>query len=861
MEYNVELKRSSSHQASNYMKEKAVSPQTNRSLRCPDKHKEEFFQQRIEQYPEFLRYADGKQMAQTKISGDQIPSQIDTKKDDELVKHMSNLPGYLQQTERGENVQEKALNFGVLDWKRLERWKYDEKLIPARGSKKLSSSNNALPEAGGTSIISSTAKRKTNTSQTKQLSSHGWRHNSAYEEELGVRSQRNVTEPRGHETIPRSTIDMIQNLRPREKFSGMKCCEISLGGEKWKESDCKAKSEKVTQSSSSGIHEFPVSLTDKGIETNSPEEGFDLATQVAINENIVLILPKSLSRNNFSEDMQLSEPRKVYDGNLAEAVERRFSSSFSSDELHSVETYSEISHSCPFPASGSTKFDSDTEQKNFVKPHGDESHTHRRLTNITIPTSDIEPLTTETPKNSGQDLSGGPAAKGRHPSPRRRFSFSSIGRMTKSFSLKEGLGVPQLNSSYSTVKSGPLGSLAFADFDKYNQGNASTVNRSRSSPLRRLLDPLLKPKEIHSTEFVKPSKIDLEPVNSNPLDTSELRQSQTCETSCVQALLQLTLKNGLPLYKLVVDNSSDIFAAAVKKLPTPEEDVPSLIYALYSVHEIKKKSGNWMSQGSKGKSSSLGYNVIGEIKVASSHLPGFSCQNTNYKNTVRESVLYGVDIEHEETETPKFVPSRELAALVIDNPNNTSDGGESDKRNEYFKNFDGKVREDSTNTTVIFPGGIHGLPNRGAPSPLLNRWRSGGSCDCGGWDVGCKLHILTNQDQISKNLRPLSSSAVEGLNLFVQGGHRDKKPIFSLSPFTGGVYSVDFDSSISLIEAFFIAVSFLSSEKLSNLFAVELEKENLAEPTNLMIKNPTTIQDEVPTSYVINPPSSPVGRV
>lgn len=773
MENNVELKRSSTHQALNYMKEKAVSPQTNRSLRCPGKDKEEFFQPHIEKYPEFLRYADGKQMAQTKISGHQIPSQSDTKKDDELVRHMSNLPGYLQQTDRGENVQEKALNFGVLDWKRLERWKYDEKLIPARGIKKLSSSsNNASHKAGGSSIISSTAKRKTDTSQSKQLSSHGWRPNSAYKEELGVRSQRNVTKPRGHGTTPWSTINMTQNLRPRKKSSGIKYCEISLSGEKPKESDCKAKSEKVTQSSCPGIHEIPGSLIDKDTETNSPEEDFDLATQSAVNANIVLILPKSLSRNSFSEDMQLSEPRKSYDGNLAEAVGRRFSSSFSSDELHSVETYSEIPHSCPLLASGSTKFDSDTEQKNFVKPQGvekfDESRTHRRPTNITIPTSDIEPLTTGTPKRSGQDLSGGPAAKGRHPSPRRRFSFSSIGRMTKSFSLKEDLGVPQLNSSYTTVKSGPLGPLAFADFDKYNQGNASTGNRSRSSPLRRLLDPLLKPKEVHSTKFVKPSKINLDPVNIKPMDTTELLQSQTCETPCVQALLQLTLKNGLPLYKLMVDNSSDIFAAAVKKLPMPEEDVPNLIYALYSVHEIKKKSGNWMSQGSKGKSSCLGYNVIGEIKIASSHLPGFSCQNTNNKYTVRESVLYGVDIEHEDTETPKFVPSKELAALVIDNPNEKSDGGESDKRNEYFKNFDGKVREDSTNTTVILPGGIHGLPNSGAPSPLMNRWRSGGSCDCGGWDVGCKLHILTNQDQISKNLRPFSSSVVEGLDLFVQ---------------------------------------------------------------------------------------------
>lgn len=64
-----------------------------------------------------------------------------------------------------------------------------------------------------------------------------------------------------------------------------------------------------------------------------------------------------------------------------------------------------------------------------------------------------------------------------------------------------------------------------------------------------------------------------------------------------------------------------------------------------------------------------------------------------------------------------------------------------------------------------------------------------------------------------------------------------------------------------MIQAFFIAVSFLSSQKLSNLFAGKLEKEDLAEPTNVPIKIPTSVQGEAPTRYVINPPPSPAGRV
>lgn len=42
---------------------------------------------------------------------------------EELIKYMSNLPGYLKRSDRGKNVQEKALNVGVLDWSQLEKWK------------------------------------------------------------------------------------------------------------------------------------------------------------------------------------------------------------------------------------------------------------------------------------------------------------------------------------------------------------------------------------------------------------------------------------------------------------------------------------------------------------------------------------------------------------------------------------------------------------------------------------------------------------------------------------------------------------------------------------------------------------------
>lgn len=50
----------------------------------------------------------------------------------------------------------------------------------------------------------------------------------------------------------------------------------------------------------------------------------------------------------------------------------------------------------------------------------------------------------------------------------------------------------------------------------------------------------------------------------------------------------------------------------------------------------------------------------------------------------------------------------------------------------------------STSMDILVPAGIHGGPRtrNGGPSSLIERWRSGGRCDCGGWDIGCPLTVL-----------------------------------------------------------------------------------------------------------------------
>ena len=54
----------------------------------------------------------------------------------------------------------------------------------------------------------------------------------------------------------------------------------------------------------------------------------------------------------------------------------------------------------------------------------------------------------------------------------------------------------------------------------------------------------------------------------------------------------------------------------------------------------------------------------------------------------------------------------------------------------------------TTKMNVITPLGSHILPNTESCelSPLLDRGRLGGGCDCGGWDMGCHLLVSGNSN-------------------------------------------------------------------------------------------------------------------
>ncbi|KAJ0521275.1 hypothetical protein HanRHA438_Chr10g0447081 [Helianthus annuus] len=293
-------------------------------------------------------------------------------------------------------------------------------------------------------------------------------------------------------------------------------------------------------------------------------------------------------------------------------------------------------------------------------------------------------------------------------------------------------------------------------------------------------------------------------------------------SSNVKALLKLTMKNGIPSFETVEGNSSNSLTAVVNKLPSGKDDT-SLTYTFYSVHDIGKMNQVWKKQDLTEKDSASGYNIVGNMKICSSYHAEFSGLERDLF-VVRESVLYGPDCS-------KVV---ELAAIIAKNTSKENFGGLGS----------------SKSTVVILPGGNHSLPNSGQPSPLIDRWRSGGICDCGGWDIGCELTVLTNQNETTEVSNPSSSNRID---LCYQGRH-NKEHAFRLAPLENGFYSLEYNaSSMSFLQAFSICVAVISSQSLTHIFQV-----NRLQDANDFIKPLMTRHRKVKSQTFVHPPITSV---
>ncbi|KAL5742642.1 hypothetical protein ACOSP7_029374 [Xanthoceras sorbifolium] len=928
-------------QSSKAAKERVSSQHENNSLKYQSKLKTSVAPPYSDQPYEQRRGADGKLKSSVKHHEQCVKGKA--KKEDELIKYMSNLPGYLKRIDGEENPQDKALNVGVLDWARLEQWRYNQNCTHAQGTNNGASTSSSLPlkTTVKSSSFSSAAQVGTHPHQSEQHPALYPGQNSSYKDGVSQRIQpstKKAVHSEDFDSSSKGNLGQRKTLWTYKSF-GKNNADVDL-----KSGKTKVSSQKITsdvRNSSSNLRHYGVELSpkekvtawdgevkkrvevpqesdrnrraprhkiisevvaypklrthgvshsskekiDRGtVETKKRIEKFqesciDLGHQNLPGklENVVLLLPREFSQKRSLEEPKLNE-------NLIETNQNDLSGSFPLEKICSAKLRSDIPHSCPLPSKVKPYLVSHS-RNNSKKLELTSDAFHRspcssKNSSMLVEGKDTEQKTIkhmnayaiENLKILDQEMAEMAGTKGRSPSPNRRFSFS-LGRMGRSLSLKEGSNVPQLSSTYVSVKSGPVKSEVPSSVDNSNREKAKGHNRARSSPLRRILDPLLRYKgsnPVQEAESFQPCKESSSYFRSRPIKGDESLLNQRHEASKIQALLQLSIKNGIPMFKFVVDNNSSVLVAALNNLASPGKDDLGQNYTFYSVNENKKKSGGWISQGSKVKSCRYVSNVVGQMKVSSSHYP-----DSDFKNQyiVRESVLFGIEVMQADQASPKFMTSKELAAVVVKLPiESLSHQAKSRDKGTFEKGFTEHL-PGGGNTRVIFPGGDHSLPSKGTPSPLIQRWKSGGLCDCGGWDVGCKLRILANHNRSSK--MSTSSNAFPDsapFELFTQGEEpQQNRPVFSLVPLHREIYSVEFDSSVPLLEAFFICVTVIGCQKssdlsgVSNLYEAKVFKEESEPGMNGdgIKKNhpPNSVLREMPGKYAPNPPLSPVGRV
>ncbi|KAG5022617.1 hypothetical protein AAZX31_07G133400 [Glycine max] len=862
---------------------------------------------------------------------------------DELVKYMSNLPGFLKHSDGGASIQGKALNVGVLDWSQLEKWKNKQTHTKAEASyfTSFDSSEEISSRAATTSSATSGGHNKKLDGRKGSSSS---RSKGSYKEDRprsSKMSSQNVKQYQHSETEIKTIGDVLgmspsefgktqsdkslQRVKvndydeitsvvgssasksrhhmvalvPNENSSGRgvedkKRMEgLQQHSLKKKERSLKSSSDKgfsSLESKNKGVSFDPQKKMSSGSseakkkmdqwQESDVDAGYKQSHRMP--RNIVLLRPRVLQLH--SEDYsQHSQSRTSSDEDFLESSRSSLSYMCIPEEVYTEDVHSEIPHSSVLPSvtelassseklqhSINTELDIDRSSVVSEKPACSNNISnlqseytciekdvlHIKLKSQCAFSNVLESLDRETVELTPQN-----------PSSNRRLSLS-LSRIGRSFSFKEG-SISKLSSSYVAAKSGPVTPESSAYLDSHSKDRVKGHNRTMSSPFLRLLDPILK-RKASNIQFSDEQSV----TSKGSMDSISLRSinlpDEKSKESSIQALLQLTIRNGVPLFKFVLNSERKVLAATMKSLALPEKDDVDCYFTFYHVNEIKKKSGKWMSHWSKEKNCGYVYNIVGQMKVSSSKTTESSNEETKIESVVKEYVLMGVEVDQLDQEPTNFFMSKELAAVVFEIPcENINHEGLLCSHNLIRKRClkcladekcfcSSQENEIYGNMTVILPGGVHSSPNTGQPSPLIRRWKLGGTCDCGGWDVGCKLLVLSNQN-LSSNIPRSSKSYLERFHLFVQEGADQNTPLFTLVPLKDGFYSVEFSSEINHLQAFFISVAVLSSQNLPS----SLEMNNMQEAINKEFnsKNNNELQGKAPLYYNPIPPYSPADRV
>ncbi|XP_010541427.1 PREDICTED: uncharacterized protein LOC104814896 [Tarenaya hassleriana] len=673
----------------------------------------------------------------------------------ELVKYMSNLPVFL---ERIETPNDKLLNVGVLNWGRLEKWQHCYKHASEKGR---------LP---------SVSRREVQNQRTQHHSLQFHLMSDPPEEGSQIAKSYGecVKECQNRKTIPEINFKDHHcfSIRDEQLLQGM-----APGSDRCENNDKICPKNESLSNGSKPEFGLKVEIKSKTRKHRHGKRDNEL---------------KGSNQNDHEGDIgrklqgasELRHPTKKLDRKETKTPSRRSLAKETKEVCHVELDYS-ARHSYSLPC------EADNCRSDIGSRDADRSRVLVKIT-LSVPLTEMASASSSHDKITQDKRSGSvqgpvsklcnvPSEKGRtNVSPFQRLSFST-GKTSKHNSERDAVPVTRQDSMVNSSKSGSQNTATSSGCNK-----PCGKDRAAISPFRRLLEPLLKPKD---NSLEDPRAQGVQRVKSGVsgckmVNVDDSAREKKPVSFMVQAVLRVTVKNNQLLFTFAVNKERDVLAATLKKLGSLEEnECTTSMYNFFSIHE-HKKNGVWLNQRSKGQTHGIISNVFAQMRISSSP-----------SGSIREFVLFSVDLGKGNEEKSDLQLKNELAAIVINS-------------NAQIKDRNGPVLCDrDISATVITQSGVHSLPHKGGPSSLIQRWRSGGSCDCGGWDMGCNLRVLTNCS--SKN-----TASSDRFQLFLTGGKRDEQPFLSLAPIKEGIYSVGYNSPLSLLQAFSICIAVVECRKL-----------------------------------------------
>ncbi|XP_051151327.1 uncharacterized protein LOC127265541 [Andrographis paniculata] len=485
--------------------------------------------------------------------------------------------------------------------------------------------------------------------------------------------------------------------------------------------------------------------------------------------------------------------------------------------------------------------------------------------------------------------------------------------------LKERDPAANLHKSLS-AKLGLPHSPTHSETDVSKTGNPKV----RLNPARKAFDPFMKSKS-HRSPLSSVNEAESETVNE--LHHTKKENSSSVAPSSpahLHGILKLEKIHGALVFEFSVKSLGDVYIAKMWSAG----DALKWIYTFHSLHLRRKSNASGWGLKDNNREPAM----VGQMNVSCYQCKELNRDRTLDDSMVTEFVLY--DTAHSTNphkDSASCSPNVSKVSPVPDEPSSCEQNEVSAKTNrgQFLKNessssssqllaatelqpelevaamvvqiplikrpslkfrsgeLDLHCADNDTYSERMSPGKIHVVipdGNHSRPSttetcgtsPLLDRWRLGGGCGCGGWDMACPLHVFGNPSfEFTEGFHQIDNQSPA--QLFVQG-RKDNVPAFSMSAVEGGKYKVDFHAQLSSLQAFAICIAIFHAAETSPAFRNERCRELLQSDSLRVFADEEVkrfVEDigeemkftankkmgEVLPNFVLNPPFSPIARV